>query len=62
MDLKESVEIGIRSALIAKSTLNLTEINGSTMLARMHFVEIVKQLKELDQFINRLEQKEGIKK
>jgi len=52
---RDSVELGIRGALIAKSALELVNCCDSAVIARAHFIEVVKQLKELDNLIARLE-------
>jgi hypothetical protein len=42
MDSKESVELGLRGALIAKAALELLNGHMTAILARLHFIEMVK--------------------
>lgn len=57
LESKESVELAIRGAVIAREALRLTECSCA-FVARAYFVEVIKQIKELDGIITRLE-KEG---
>lgn len=50
-DSATRVEIGLRGALIAKSALGLTGIDPR--FARLQMVEVARQLRELDVFLEK---------
>lgn len=50
MDTKKKIELAIRAGKLAKASLELTECHGAEV-ARLMFIGVVKQLKEIDGLI-----------
>jgi hypothetical protein len=50
METKQKIELAIRAGKLAKASLELTECHGA-QTARFMFVEVVKQLKDIDELI-----------
>ena len=53
MSEKESAELAIRGAQIAKTFLQLLTTGDNPQLSRLVFIEGIKQIKELDLFLNK---------
>ncbi len=53
LEPRDKIELTIRAAKLAKLTLNMVDCSEPA-LARLHFVAVVKELKDIDDMITRL--------